>query len=90
MPASNNAMPTTNAIFSISNSRCSYCSDVIERKLAKMPGIEEVAVSYLTDAVLVRYDPEKTTTEKIRESIKRLGYDTIERHVQACQPDLGR
>jgi copper chaperone CopZ len=82
MPPSKNVTPTTNVIFSISNSRCSYCSNVIERKLARIPGIEDVAVSYLTDTVLVRYDPEEMTTEKIRESIKKLGYDTIERHAQ--------
>jgi copper chaperone CopZ len=92
MPASNNAMPMRNAIFLISNSRCAYCSNVIERKLAKMPGIERVAVSYLTDTVQVRYDPEKMTTEKIRETIKKLGYETIEPHVQAhaCEPNPGR
>jgi copper chaperone CopZ len=53
---------------------------VIERKLVKTTGIKEVAVGYLTDTVLVRYDPEKTTTATIRETIKKLGYDTIERH----------
>lgn len=53
---------------------------MIEQKLGKAPGIEDVAVSYLTDTVLVRYDPEKMTAGMIRESIKKLGFDTVERH----------
>lgn len=71
---------TVKTILSIANPRCSFCSRVIEQKLVKTAGIKEVAVGYLTDTVLVRYDPEKTTTATIRESIKKLGYDTIERH----------
>jgi len=53
---------------------------VIEKQLTKMPGIKDVAVSYLTDTVLVRYDPEKITTEMIRESVKKIGYDAVEHH----------
>jgi copper chaperone CopZ len=69
---------TAKAMLAITNSGCSFCSHVIERKLVKTPGVKDVAMSCLTDTVLVRYDPEKTTTETIRESIRKMGYDTIE------------
>lgn len=71
---------TAKVMLSIANPSCSFCSRVIEQKLVKMSGIKDVAVSYLTDTVLIRYDPEKMTTGVIRESIRKLGYDTIERH----------
>jgi copper chaperone CopZ len=71
---------TAKVILSIANSRCSFCSHVIEQKLSKVSGVEDVAVSYLTDTVLVRYDPEKMTIGTIRDSIKKLGFDTVERH----------
>ena len=67
-------------MLSISNTRCSYCSRVIEKKLKNMVGIAEISVSYLTDKVLVSYEPKKTTIDVIRESIKKLGYDIIEQH----------
>ena len=67
-------------MLSISNTRCSYCSRVIEHKLEKMPGIADISVSYLMDRVLVKYDPNKTTIGEIRGLIKKLGYDTIEHH----------
>jgi len=54
---------------SITNPRCCFCSRVIEQKLVKMSGIKDVAVSYLTDTVIVQYDPEKMMTGMIRESI---------------------
>ena len=65
-------------MLSISNTRSAYCSRVIEKKLNRIPGIANVSVSYLTDKVLVRYDPSRTNIDVIRESIKKLGYDTIE------------
>jgi copper chaperone CopZ len=71
---------TAKTMLAITNTGCSFCSRVIERKLVKMVGVKDVAMSCLTDTVMVRYDPEKTTTGIIRESIKNLGYDTIERH----------
>jgi copper chaperone CopZ len=67
-------------MLSITNSGCSYCTRVIEKQLTKMPGIKDVAVSYLTDTVLVEYDPERTTTGNIRDSIKKIDYDAVERH----------
>ena len=80
MSTANIPNKTAKALLSITNSRCSYCSRVIEKQLVKMPGIKDVAVSYLTDTVLVHYDPERTTTQMIKESVKKIGYDAVERH----------
>jgi Cu+-exporting ATPase len=71
---------TAKLMLSISNLHCSVCSGIIEKKLGKLSGIKNVAVSYLTDTMLVRYDPQKMTTTAIRELIKKMGYDTYERH----------
>ena len=70
---------TTKVMLTICNTRCSYCSRVIEKKLKNMPGIVGISVSYLTDKVLVRYNPSETNTQVIRESVKKLGYDSVER-----------
>lgn len=80
---------TVKVMLSITNPRCAFCSRVIEQKLVKMSGIKDVAVSYLTDSVLVRYDPEKMTTGMIRESIRKLGYDTIVRHYKVLAASRG-
>jgi Cu+-exporting ATPase len=76
-------VPTTQseakAIFSLFTLGCSSCSRIIERKLKKLPGIKDVAVNYVTDTVLVSYDPGWLTTEDIRAFMKKLGYDAAER-----------
>jgi len=53
---------------------------MIERKLRKVSGIKNVTVNYVTDTVLVNYDPGRVTTEDIRAFMKKLGYDSAERH----------
>lgn len=63
------------AIFSIFNLGCSSCSVIIERKLRKLAGIKNVSVNYVTDTVLVNYDPRRLTTEEIRSFIRGLGYE---------------
>ena len=63
------------AIFSIFNLGCSACSVVIERKLGKLAGIKNVSVNYVTDRVLVNYDPQRLTIEEIRSFIRELGYE---------------
>jgi len=45
-----------------------------------MSGIKNVTVNYVTDTVLVNYDPARVSTEDIRTFMKRLGYDSAERH----------
>lgn len=67
------------AIFSLFNLGCSSCSAVIERRLKKVPGIKNVAVNYVTDTVLVNYDPSQVSTEGIRDFLKKLGYDAAEK-----------
>ncbi len=79
MPAAINPDKIEKTMFSIPNSRCSYCSRVIEHRL-KAPGVKDAPVSYLTDTVLVPYDPEKTTTRIIRESIRKIGYNALVHH----------
>jgi len=53
---------------------------VIEKKLKKLGGIRDVSVNYITDTILVDYDPSRLTSQDIRALIKKLGYDTIEKH----------
>ncbi len=70
---------TAQAIFSLFNLGCSSCSAIIERKLKKVPGVNDVTVNYVTDTVLVNYDNDRVTTEEIREFMRKLGYEAAER-----------
>ncbi len=64
------------AIFSLFNLGCMSCTNIVEHKLRKFHGIKRVTVNYVTDTVLVDFDPEVVTTEAIRTYMTKLGQAT--------------
>ena len=62
---------TAEAIFSLFHLACSSCSE-IESKLMKLGGVRNVAVDYAANAVLVSYDPDRLSTEDIRELLEEI------------------
>jgi copper chaperone CopZ len=61
------------AIFSLVNLGCASCPNIIERKLRTFEGIKKVAVNYVTDTLLLDYDPKTVTIDAIRAHITKLG-----------------
>jgi copper chaperone CopZ len=68
--------PSAKAIFSLFNLGCSGCSALLEKKLGKMLGVRNVTVNYITDTVLVSYDPTLLGSDDIRSFMRRVGYDS--------------
>jgi copper chaperone CopZ len=66
------------AIFSLFNLGCSSCSRMVEGRLRKLHGITNVNVDYVTDTVVVGYDPKRLTTDDIRAFMKKVGHDAAE------------
>ena len=62
---------------------CPACAWVIEEILHRQKGIFSAACSFSTDRLRVDYDPVKTSPDRIREEIHRLGYRTETRDEDA-------
>jgi hypothetical protein len=59
-------------IFSLFSLSCSSWF-AIEPRLMKLKGVEDVVVDYVTNNVLVRFDPDKLTIQDIRELLTKTG-----------------
>lgn len=59
---------------------CPACAWVIEETLRKRQGVKAARCNFSTDRLRCDYDPTRTSPDKVREVIARLGYD-------ASQPD---
>lgn len=57
------------------SSRCNDCKERIEKALAYEKGLKEFNLDLKTHKVYVVYKPQKTTLDKIREAITKVGYD---------------
>jgi copper chaperone CopZ len=66
------------AVFSLFNLGCSSCYRMIEGRLKELHGITKVNVDYVTDTVVVGYDPQELTTNDIRAFMKKVSHDAAE------------
>lgn len=53
---------------------CSFCAHAIERGLNRERGVSEVHVSLAHEEVLVRFDPEEGGEDRIKDTLRSLGY----------------
>ncbi len=58
---------------------CDMCKDRIERQLVFEKGVKEVHVDLEQREIHVKYREDKTTPDKIREAVTRIGYDADDR-----------
>jgi len=56
---------------------CAACATRIEKALKKAPGVRQAGVNYATARATVHYDPQNTDVTKLRDVVKRVGYDAI-------------
>lgn len=56
---------------------CAACATRIEKALGKAPGVQQAGVNYATGRATVHYDPRTTDTARLRDVVKKLGYDAI-------------
>ena len=56
------------------NGTCQACKDKIEKGLAYEKGVKDVNYELATAKVTISYDAEKTSVQKLKEAIAKLGY----------------
>ncbi len=65
-------------IFSITGMHCASCSSVIENGLKKEKGVISANVNIANEKLYLEIDEKQTTIEKIKKTIKHLGYGASE------------
>ncbi|MDL2290126.1 heavy metal translocating P-type ATPase [Paludibacteraceae bacterium OttesenSCG-928-F17] len=65
--------------FNITGMSCSACSTHVEKSVAKMNGIQSVAVNLLSNSMVVEFDEKITSVDEIEQTVKNEGYEA---HVQ--------
>ena len=66
---------------------CVNCQKKIHRALARLPGMQEVSVSYRSGTVRMTYDADLLSFRKIRQTIEALDYQVLP---DAARPDVSR
>lgn len=70
---------------------CTSCASSIGTNLKKMKGVDFAGVNLVDKTALVKYDPKKVDVDKIKETVKKTGYEAYDMHPDMSQmpPEAG-
>lgn len=57
-----------------SNMHCQKCADKVNGNIAFEKGVKDLKVDVKNDTITIKYDPAKTSVEKLAAAIVKLGY----------------
>lgn len=64
-----------NVTLNVSGMSCGHCVSAIEGSVGKLDGVDQVKVHLESGKVDIAFDQEKTSLNKIKETIDDQGYD---------------
>ena len=53
---------------------CTTCKPIIEKQLSGEQAVKAIQIDYLTDSVIVEYDPGKLTVQELKKKLENSGY----------------
>jgi copper chaperone CopZ len=70
-------MNVEKALFRIVGMYCVSCKSVVEKQLKGEKGIKKIDIDYMTDSVIVEFDPVLITKEQIKKKLEKSGYKFV-------------
>lgn len=67
-------MAIEKALFRVVGLYCTSCKPIIEKQLKDENGIKRINIDYMTDSVVVEFDPSILTKDKIKKILDKSGY----------------
>lgn len=68
---------TERAFFKVVGMYCTSCRPIVEKQLKDEKGVRRIDIDYMTDSVIVEFEPSLITKEEIKERLVRSGYKFV-------------
>ena len=65
------------ALFKVVGMYCSTCKPIVEKQLEGEKGVKNIDINYVTDSVIIDYDPLIITKEEIKNKLGKSGYNFV-------------
>jgi P-type Cu+ transporter len=62
----------------INGMTCAACAQASERAVKKLPGVEEAAVNFTTEKLLVKFEEGRLTVDQIKSAVSKAGYEAVD------------
>lgn len=70
-------MTTEKVSFKVVGMYCVSCKPIVEKQLKDEKGVRNIAFDYLTDSIIVEFDPSVLTREEIKNRLDKSGYKFV-------------
>ncbi|HZA68836.1 MAG TPA: heavy metal-associated domain-containing protein [Nitrososphaeraceae archaeon] len=70
-------MKLEKAYFKLVGMYCISCKSIVERQLKNESGVKRIDIDYMTDSVIVEFDPSMITKEEIKSRLEESGYNFV-------------
>ncbi|MGB7884136.1 MAG: heavy metal-associated domain-containing protein [Nitrososphaeraceae archaeon] len=56
---------------------CSSCKPIVEKQLKNEQAVKKIDIDYMTDSVIVKFDPSLISKQEIKDKLERSGYKFV-------------
>jgi copper chaperone len=70
-------MTTERALFKVVGTYCAYCKPIVEKQLKDEIAVKSMNIDYMTDSVIIDFDPSLITIEEIKNKLEKSGYNFV-------------
>ncbi|MGA8082968.1 MAG: heavy-metal-associated domain-containing protein [Candidatus Nitrosopolaris sp.] len=70
-------MTTERALFKVVGMYCTSCKPIVEKQLKDEIAVKSINIDYMTDSVIIDFDPSLITKEEIKNRLEKSGYNFV-------------
>ena len=68
---------TQKALFRVVGMYCTSCKPIVEKQLKNEQAVKKIDIDYMTDSVIVEFDPSSITKQEIKDRLEKSGYKFV-------------
>ena len=65
------------AYFKVVGMYCTSCKAIVEKQLKNEQAVKKIDIDYITDSVIVEFDPSLITKQEIKDRLEKSGYKFV-------------
>jgi len=70
-------MKIEKAFFKVVGMYCTSCKPIVEKQLKNEQAVKKIDIDYMTDSVIVQFDPSLINKEEIKDRLEKSGYKFV-------------
>jgi Cu+-exporting ATPase len=65
------------AFFKVVGMYCTSCKPIVEKQLKNEQAVKKIDIDYMTDSVIVEFDPSLISKQEIKDRLEKSGYKFV-------------